>query len=426
MLKIGLLGFGNVGQGVFNILQENNRLLKKRVGKEIVIKTIAVRSPEKYQHLNIGTTTLTNDPLGVINDPEISVIVELIGGELPAFDYICKALKANKHVVTANKEVISKHKNTFFELAKKHNVDILFEAAVAGGIPIIRSLKVGYAANRIDKLFGILNGTTNYILTKIEEDQKEFKTVLKDAQNLGLAEADPTMDIDGIDAAHKLVILAAVAFKADIQINQFTYKGITSITLIDIQYAKELGYCFKLLAIGERIDDNTLSFQVNPTLIPNSHQLATIRNEMNAIFITGNAVGEALLAGKGAGGSPTGSAVVSDIIDIAFDKKTHTRNLETNLQKVTLKPQETCDSQFYIRLTVKDEPNALEKVTGSLGNNKISIAKIIQKECKNGLAEIVIITHKAIEKKLLIAIKELENVSKNNSVSNWFHVKCDE
>lgn len=412
MIKLGLLGLGNVGQGVVDILSENDAHIETRVGDQIQVKSIAVRNPDKYKDVTIGNATLTTDIDSILNDPEITIVVELMGGEYPAYDYICQALKNGKYVVTANKEVVSKHKETFFKLAKENNVDIYFEAAVGGGIPIIRSLKVGLAANRIESIFGILNGTTNYILSKIEDEQKDFEVILKTAQELGLAEADPTMDVEGIDAAHKLVILAAVAFKANVQLDNLYYEGITKITLKDIQYAKELGFAIKLLAIGHKQDKLNVSLRVHPTLVPNTHLLASIRNEVNAAYVVGNAVGEVLLSGKGAGGSPTGSAVVSDIIDIAFDvsNKLNRRNLETELYDVTVSNINDTVNQYYLRLTLSDKPHMLETISKVIGEYDINIAKIVQKECVDNDAELVILTDETQESNMQNAKSKLESL----------------
>lgn len=427
MINIALLGLGNVGKGVQDILIENGKLLEERVGQKISIKTVLVRNIEKYKSIVHNSITLTTQYEDILNDPDIHIIVELMGGVNPAYDYICAALKKGKFVVTANKEVVSKHKDTFFNLAKENNVDIYYEAAVAGGIPIIRSLKVGYAANKIQSLYGILNGTTNYILTKIAEKQEEFSTVLKKAQELGLAEADPTMDIAGTDAAHKLVILAAVAFKVNIQIEDLYYEGIENITLSDIKYADELGYSIKLLAIGKRFENGQMSFRVHPTMIPKNHLLSSIKNEYNAVYIQGNAVGEAMLTGKGAGGSPTGSAVVSDIIDIAFDTTNQTRrNLETNLNSVSLLPIKETESQFFMRLLVNDTAHALEKVTGTFAKNSISILKILQKESNQNKAEIVIITHLTKEKQLRSTQEQLKALNEVIDILSIIRVRLEE
>ncbi len=408
-IKIGLLGLGNVGAGVVQILDENRALIRRRTGKDLQVKTVVVRDASKERSVGLAGINVSTDAMAMIADPEIKVIVEVMGGEYPAYDFICEALKRGKYVVTANKEVISKHKKTFFELAKAHQSDIYFEAAVGGGIPLIRTLKVGLAANKIESLYGIVNGTTNYILTKLAEDGKEFDTVIKDAQALGFAEADPSMDVSGLDTAYKLSILAAVAFKVDISVADIPYEGIESISLKDMKYADELGYTVKLLAIGRATKSNQLSFKVHPTMVPLHHPLAAVRNEFNAVFIVGNAVGESLLSGRGAGSSPTGSAIVSDLIDIAFDE-THNasaRNLEYGFDSVNLAPMVETFSQFYIRLLAMDTPGALAKIATILGHGDISISKIMQKDRVGGAAEIVIVTHSVLEQNMTDALTAL-------------------
>eukprot|EP01047_Picozoa_sp_COSAG01_P013504 COSAG01_NODE_636_length_14635_cov_18.612617_16_plen_316_part_01 len=307
-IRVALLGLGHVGKGVFDILQSHEKALSERIGRDVIIHSILVRDPKKYQQLDLTQARLVTDFDLILKQDDIDIIIEVMGGEFPAYDYICAALKAKKHVITANKEVMAKHQEHFFNLAKENQVDLCFEAAVAGGIPIIRALKVGLAANKINSLHGILNGTTNYILSKIQKEQREFSEVLAQAQKLGLAEADPSMDVSGLDAAYKLVLLAAVAFKCAISIDDIYYEGIENITLTDMRYADELGYGIKLLAIGKHFPEKGYSFKVHPTLIPKEHPLCGIHDETNAVFVYGDAVGESLLAGKGAGGAPTASA----------------------------------------------------------------------------------------------------------------------
>ena len=422
MIKIGLLGLGNVGRGVVDILSENNTHIKTRVGNAIEVKSIAVRNPEKYAKVPIGDAQLITDIDTVLNDPEISIIVEAMGGEYPAYNYICQALKNGKYVVTANKEVVSKHKETFFKLAKENNVDIYFEAAVAGGIPIIRSLKVGLAANRIESIFGILNGTTNYILSKIEDEQQDFKVILKNAQELGLAESDPTMDVEGIDAAHKLVILAAVAFKANVQLKDIYHEGITQITLKDIQYAKELGYSIKLLAIGHKLSDEEVSLRVHPTLIPEKKLVANVDGAMNAVLVKGNMVGPTLYYGAGAGAEPTASAVVADIIDLA-------RNLESNnttpipilgfikneIKSKKMLSIKDITSEFYLRISMKNESEVLAKITQVFAQHSISIDAMVQKEIQEDdeIVDIILVTSNMIEKEMNKIINEIEALPEN-------------
>ncbi len=398
-IKIGLIGFGNVGQGVFNIATTNQIMIADRVGQPVEIKTICVRSIEKYQGL-CGDITLTTDVDDILLDAEIDIVVEVIGGEYPAYDYIVKALKQKKYVVTANKELIAKHKQTFFELAKEHNVDIFFEASVGGGIPIIKSFKVGYSANQIESTFGILNGTTNFILTKLFEDKKDFDVVLKEAQDLGFAEADPTADVSGLDAAYKIVILAAVALKANIQLDDIYYEGIEKVALQDTLYLDELGYRVRLIAKASRVGEK-LCVAVYPTAINTEHPLAMVRNEFNAIFSTGNMVGESMVYGKGAGSLPTGSAVMSDILDIAFDIHAHQsrRNLETNLTQSDVMSIYEQYTEFYYRIMLKDQVGALEEVSRLFNDYEINIAKIIQKSTVNDSAEVVVVTGKVQEKK---------------------------
>lgn len=418
MIEIGLIGFGNVGQDIYRILDENGPHINSRVGQPIKIKKIAVRSIEKYQNKLKNVSILTTNVNEILEDPNIAIIIEVIGGESPAFKYITTALTNKKHVVTANKEVISKHKQHFFKMAHSNGVDIYFEAAVGGGIPIIRSLKVGFAANKINAFYGIVNGTTNYILTKIKKENKDFQTVLKQAQELGFAELDPTMDISGLDAAYKCSILAAVAFKVDSQINQIPYSGIETITLKDLNYASELGYSIRLLAQGKRLESNEIELQVCPVLIPSEHPLASVHNEFNAVYIVGDQVGESMLMGKGAGGSPTASAIISDIIDISFgiSQKISSRNLETNFQPATIKPLNQTMSHYYIRLSVKNEPGVLEQISLQFSEKSISIEKIIQKESDPENAEIVIITNNISNNDFLEVEKSLNNLAVNNAI----------
>lgn len=397
-ITLGLIGFGNVGQGVYSIVQTNQGMIQDRLGQAVHVKTICVRNVEKYQGVANGAR-LTTDVNDILNDPDIDIVVEVIGGETPAYDYITEALKHKKYVVTANKELIAKHKKTFFELAKENDVDIFFEASVGGGIPIIKSFKVGYSANQIESVYGILNGTTNFILTKLFENKQEFATVLKEAQDLGFAEADPTADLSGLDAAYKIVILTAVALKLNIQIDDVFYEGIDQIHLKDIQYLDDLGYRVRLIAKAKRMVEGVFA-AVYPTAIPSDHPLASVRNEFNAIYSTGNMVGESMIYGKGAGSLPTGSAVMSDILDIAFDIYTHhsRRNLETKIDSAQVVSIDENNTQFYVRLSVKDEAGALEKITMAFKDANINISNIIQKERLNGRAQVVILTDVVKEK----------------------------
>lgn len=427
MLKIGLLGLGNVGLSVLDILENQSDHLSVRTGTQLCLKSILVRDAKKMRPIDLSKYTLTENADDILFDPDIDIVIEVMGGEDPAKDYLKTALKQKKYVVTANKEVVSKHKADFFKLAKENGVDIYFEAAVGGGIPLIRALKVGFAANKIHSFCGILNGTTNYILSKIAENQVDFEVALKRAQDLGFAEAEPSMDISGLDAAHKLVILSSVVFKANLQVDQIYYEGIESITLTDIQRANELGYVIKLLAIGERVDAKTISCRVHPVMISADHLLATVHNEFNALFIHGDYVGESMLSGKGAGGNPTGSAVVSDIIDIAFDR-THfsRRNLEEEFEPVELMPMSEVQSRYYFRLWVIDKPGVLEKISNVFSRHAISLSQLNQKAGSEGFAEIVLITHIIKESVLATLRAELDELIDVNQISAIIRVGLDD
>jgi len=417
IVKIGILGLGNVGASVVRILVENSEMLYRRTGYRIEVKTAVVRSLEKTRSIDVDGGLVSTDPSDVLEDPEISIVVEAMGGEIPAYEYICRALNSKKYVVTANKEVVAKYKREFIELAKKNNVDIYFEAAVGGGIPIIRSLKVGYSANKIQRMVGILNGTTNYVLTHVEEDEQEFGEVVKKAQKLGFAEADPTMDLNGMDVAYKINILAAVAFKVDVEMEHILVEGIESITLVDINYAKSLGYKIKLLAIGQRFPDDRLLFKVHPTMIEFSHALASVREEFNAVYLTGDMVGEAMLYGKGAGGLPTGSAIVSDIVGILCqDLRPSKHNLEEDIYPAKRMLIEDTVSRFYLRLTVENSPGVLAKLTEILSKNKINLQQIHQKPISDLQAEIVILTDLTSEKSMKEARSQMKKVSELNCI----------
>ena len=399
-MNIGLLGLGNVGQGVLEILKKNKELLK-----DIHLKTALVRDLAKAKKVASKTLSLTTNASDILNDPEIDIVIELMGGEEPALTYIKQALKNKKHVITANKAIIAQHKTELLALAEKNHVQLLFEAAVGGGIPIIQTLTTGYAANQIHSLYGILNGTTNYILTNMEREEKEYPHILKNAQKLGFAEADPTMDISGLDTAYKLIILASIAFRATLNIADIHYEGIDTLTLQDIKYAKEFGYKIKLLAISKlaKKSQTNMIVKVHPTLIPNTHPLAGVSNEFNAIFVDGNAMGESMLVGKGAGPLPTGSAVISNILEILHNKK----NPTLKEHPITLTPIEKTVSQFYLRLTVTDKIGTLEKITSLLSHHNISLAKLIQREKTKTTAEIVIITHLVQESHIKATITQL-------------------
>jgi homoserine dehydrogenase len=417
-IKVGLIGFGTVGAGVVKILQKNYRLIEKRMGAKIILKRIADIDLKTDRGVKLKPGVLTRRAQDVIEDPEIDIVMELIGGIEPAKTYILNAIRNNKHIVTANKALLALHGDEIFREAHRFGVDVNFEASVGGGIPLIRSIKEGLVANRILSIFGILNGTSNYILSKMTDEGRNFKEVLKEAQERGYAEADPTFDIEGIDAAHKLAILIRLAFGTPLRFEEIFIGGISEITPLDIQFGLEFGYRIKLLAIA-KIDQGKIEARVHPTLIPEGHLLSTVEGVFNAIYIKGDAIGPTLFYGQGAGQLPTGSAVVSDLVELG-------RNLliqatgrrvpllayqESAIEKISLKKMEDVVMPFYMRFSALDRPGVLSKISGILGKNGISIASVIQKGRKiKGAVPIVMMTHEAKEKNVHRALKEIDQL----------------
>jgi homoserine dehydrogenase len=417
-IKVGLIGFGTVGAGVVKILQKNYRLIEKRMGAKIILKRIADIDLKTDRGVKLKPGVLTRRVQDVIEDPEIGIVMELIGGIEPAKTYILNAIRNNKHIVTANKALLALHGDEIFREAHRFGVDVNFEASVGGGIPLIRSIKEGLVANRILSIFGILNGTSNYILSKMTDEGRNFKEVLKEAQEKGYAEADPTFDIEGIDAAHKLAILIRLAFGTPLRFEEIFIGGISEITPLDIQFGREFGYRIKLLAIA-KIDQGKIEARVHPTLIPEKHLISTVEGVFNAIYIKGDAIGPTLFYGQGAGQMPTGSAVISDLVELG-------RNLliqatgrrvpllayqESAIEKNSLKKMEDVVMPFYMRFSALDRPGVLSKISGILGKNGISIASVIQKGRKiKGAVPIVMMTHEAKEKNVHRALKEIDQL----------------
>jgi homoserine dehydrogenase len=415
-IKIGLIGFGTVGTGVVRILQENAPLIEQRLGGRIRLHRIADIDLARDRGIQVPHEILTIDAEAVLSDPEISICVELVGGIEPARTFILKAMEAGKHVVTANKALLALHGAEIFAAAQDRGVRIGFEASVGGGIPIIRSLREGLVANRIISIFGILNGTSNYILTRMTQEGKGFREVLKDAQRLGYAEADPTLDVEGIDAAHKLAILATLAFGTRVDLNDIFVEGISAITPLDIQYSSEFGYRIKLLAIGKG-DGGKVELRVHPTMLPAHHLLSTVEGVYNAIYLTGDAVGPAMFYGQGAGSLPTGSAVVSDLVDLCRDiikgfkggGDAHLPLLSS--QEVAIKPIDEVSTPYYLRFTALDRPGVLSHISGILGEHEISIASVIQKGRKvKEAVPIVMMTHEARERDIHHALSEINKL----------------
>lgn len=404
-VNVGIIGFGTVGKGTVKVLLNNKEIISERLGAEIKIKKIADLDITASRGIEIKKELLTKDALQVINDPEIDIVAELIGGYSPAKEFILKALKNKKRVVTANKALLALEGYEIFKCAQENNMSVGFEASVAGGIPIIKAIKEGLVANHIQSIYGIINGTSNYILTKMTDEGKEFSEVLKKAQEMGFAEADPTFDIEGIDTSHKIAILATLAYGTRVNLKEVYTEGITKVSPLDIKYAMELGYKIKLLAIAKDVNGE-IDVRVHPTMVSLSNPLSTVGGVFNAIRVTGDAVGETIFYGRGAGELPTASAVVADIVEISRDILTGSKN---RVPLLSFQPDCIKDkkirkiskgrSRFYFRFSVIDQPGVLSKISGILGDNNISIASVIQKERKEGEeVSVVIMAHEALEK----------------------------
>ncbi|HEY0563162.1 MAG TPA: homoserine dehydrogenase [Methylophilus sp.] len=418
-LKVGLLGIGTVGGGTYTVLTRNLAEIKRRVGTEIHIVQVADRNIEHATQVTGGHVAVTNDAFAVVNNPEVDVVVELIGGYTVAKDLVLQAIANGKHVVTANKALIAVHGNEIFKAAEAKGVIVAFEAAVAGGIPIIKALREGLAANRIEWVAGIINGTTNFILTEMREKGLAFADVLGEAQRLGYAEADPTFDVEGVDAAHKLTIMAAIAFGMPMQFEQAYTEGITKLTTKDIKYAEELGYRVKLLGISKKTEAG-VELRVHPTLIPEKRLIANVNGAMNAVVVKGDAVGPTLYYGAGAGAEPTASAVVADLVDIARLQNTTAEQRVPYLgfplsaqTALNILPISEVSSAYYLRMRAIDKPGVLAEVTKILGDREISIDAMMQKEPQEAESEadIVILTHVTVEKNMDSAITAIEALS---------------
>lgn len=413
--NVGLIGMGTVGTGVAKILLEKDSPLLEKLDCIPVLKGVADCNPDVKNKLNLPPEILfTTDANALINNPEIQVIVELIGGINTAKEIILTALEKGKDIVTANKMLLALHGSELFCKARKHGKSISFEASVGGGIPIIAALRDGFIANRIESIFGIVNGTTNYILTKMTKEHVKYSDALAEAQKLGYAEKDPTMDVEGIDSSHKLAILARVGFGVDIDFKSIYHEGISSVDLADIWYAHELGYTLKLLAIAKKAENN-IELRVHPTLLPHDHPLSSVNGVFNAICVKGSAVGETMLYGRGAGQMPTASAVVADLVDVALGRAGITFNamktFSGRCERAPIADILQIKTRYYLRFSVVDKPGVLAKISGILGNYEISIASVIQHKAKeNGNVPLVMMTHLAEEGNLQKALTEIKRL----------------
>jgi len=415
-VKIGILGLGTVGSGTVNVLSRNADEISRRAGRSIRVVHAAARDLTRKRQCPTEGMRLTTDPAEVVNNPEVSVIVELMGGYEPARTLVLQAIENGKHVVTANKAMIATHGNEIFAAAQRKGVMVAFEAAVAGGIPIIKTIREGLAGNRIEWLAGIINGTSNFILTEMRDKGADFSVVLKEAQQLGYAEADPTFDVEGIDAAHKLTILSAIAFGIPLQFEKAYTEGIARITRLDVEYAEQLGYRIKLLGIARRAEAG-VELRVHPTLIPERRLIASVDGVMNAVLVKGDAVGPTMYYGAGAGADPTASAVVADIVDVV---RTLTADPNNRVPHLAFQPDqlsnlpilaiEEVETAYYLRLQAQDKPGVLAEVTRILGDLGISIEAILQKEPLAGedTVPVIILTQRVLEKHMNQAIAKIE------------------
>lgn len=412
-INVGIIGFGTVGTGTARILLENSNIIAQRLGFPIRLKKIADIDIERDRGIALPKGILVRDSMEVFNDPEIEIVVELIGGTGIAKELILKAIRAGKHIVTANKALLATEGNEIFSEASKNKVYVGFEASVAGGIPIIKVIKEGLIANNILSIYGIINGTSNYILTKMTDEDMDFSIALKEAQRLGYAEADPTFDIEGIDTAHKLTILASIAFGIPLSFNKIHIEGISKITPSDIRFAEEFGYKIKLLAIAKAVNGE-VELRVHPTMLPKDYLISKVDGVFNAVFVKGDAVGETLYYGRGAGDMPTGSAVVSDICDIAKNinsKAEPTAILRHSTPALNIRSIQDIESMYYFRFSALDRPGVLSKISGIFGSHNISIASVIQKGRRIGEAvPLVILTHKAVERDIRAAVEEIDRL----------------
>ena len=415
-VKIGILGLGTVGSGTVNVLTRNSDEILRRAGRAIRVVHAAARDLSRKRNCPTEGIRLTTNPEEVVNDPEVAVVVELMGGYEPARTLVLQAIANGKHVVTANKAMIARHGNEIFAAAQKKGVMVAFEAAVAGGIPIIKTIREGLAGNRIEWLAGIINGTSNFILTEMRDKGADFADVLREAQRLGYAEADPTFDVEGIDAAHKLTILAAIAFGIPLQFDKAYTEGITRITRLDVEYAEQLGYRIKSLGIARRAA-NGVELRVHPTLIPERRLIANVDGVMNAVLVKGDAVGPTMYYGAGAGADPTASAVVADIVDVVrtltsdpTNRVPHLAFQPDQLSDLPILPMDEVETAYYLRLQAQDRPGVLAEVTRILGDLDISIEAIVQKEPRAGedTLPVIILTQRVLERHMNQAIAKIE------------------
>lgn len=412
-MNIGVLGCGNVGAALISLINEHGDEIGRRTGITLKVARVAVRSLSKEREVGLGPDVLTTDPTSVVEDPAIDLVVEVIGGIEPARELISSALAGGKPVVTANKELLANVGTELYSAADEAGVDLLFEAAVAGGIPIVRPLRESLVGENVTRVMGIVNGTTNYILTKMSEEGISYSEALAEAQSLGYAERDPTADVEGFDAGAKAAIIATIAFGSRVVAGDVYHEGISGITPSDIAFAARLGFVIKLLAIAERFDDGSIAVRVHPAMVPEAHPLASVRDSFNAVFVEGNAVGDLMFYGRGAGGYPTATAVLGDVIDAASNLAKGTHATIGKFARPELRPVDELSSPYYINLEVTDEPGVLAAVAGVFGSHAVSIHSMEQEILEppeEGQARLIFITHVAREADVRATLHELRTL----------------
>lgn len=424
-ISVGLLGLGTVGSGVVKIVEDHQDKLMHLVGCPVKIKKVLVQDIHKQRQVDIPSSLLTTNVSDVIEDPEIDVVIEVMGGIEHTKQYLLEALKRKKHVVTANKDLMAVYGTELLKTATDNGCDLFYEASVAGGIPILRSLVDGLASDRITKMMGIVNGTTNFILTKMSKYGSPYEEVLAEAQRLGYAEADPTSDVEGLDAARKMAILARLGFSMEVDLDDVDVKGITEVTEEDINYSKQLGYTMKLIGIAERTEEK-VEVSVQPTLLPDSHPLSSVNDEFNAVYVYGEAVGETMFYGPGAGSLPTATAVVSDLVGVLKNMRlgVNGRSSVSPQFEKQIKSDEEIFAQYFLRIHVNDEVGAFSRITSLFSERGVSFEKILQLPLKkNDVAEIVIVTHKASKKDFHEILEQLKDLHVVKEVKSTYRVE---
>lgn len=428
-IKVGLMGFGTVGTGVVRLVDSYKEDFFNQTGSVIEVSRILVRNPEKERSVFVNSDIVTTDPRELIYDQDVEVIIEVMGGIEPARTYILGAIEQGKHIVTANKDLMAIHGEELIKKAREHGCDLFYEASVAGGIPIINAIVEGFSSDRITKIMGIVNGTTNYILTKMSHEQASFDEVLQEAQQLGYAEADPTSDVEGLDAARKMAILSSLGFHVGMNLEDVSVRGISKVTLEDIKYGEQLGYTMKLIGIAKK-DDELIEVSVEPTFVKNTHPLANVNGVFNAVYVYGEAVGETMFYGPGAGELPTATAVLSDLVTVVKNIKlgVNGRNMATPYNVKKLKREEDIYAKYFIRLIVNDESGVLAQIAKLMAAEEISLEKVLQEPYPSNpkKAELILVTHQASKKCINNVLAAFENVDYIEKVKSCYRVEGGE